>query len=46
MSVVPVVYYTGANLVRAKLAQLQKDGGWINPGKVKMIHKAVNAACD
>ncbi len=29
-----------------KLAQLQQDGGWINPAKVKAIHKAVNAACD
>ena len=31
---------------RAKLAPMQTDGGWINPAKVKMIHKAVNAACD
>ena len=46
VSVVPVAYYTGGNLVRAKLAQLQQDGGWINPAKVKMIHKAVNTACD
>ena len=46
VSVVPVVNYTGANLVRARLAQLQKDGGWINPAKVKLIHNAVNAACD
>ncbi|MET0866585.1 MAG: tannase/feruloyl esterase family alpha/beta hydrolase, partial [Pseudorhodoplanes sp.] len=28
VSVVPVVNYTGANLMRARLAQLQKDGGW------------------
>ena len=46
VSVVPVAYYTGGNLARAKLAQLQQDGGWINPAKVKAIHKAVNAACD
>ena len=46
VSVVPVAYYTGGNLVRARLAQLQKDGGWINPVKVKLIHNAVNAACD
>jgi len=25
---------------------IQVDGGWINPAKVKMIHKAVVAACD
>jgi feruloyl esterase len=46
VSVVPVAYYTGGNLMRAKLAPLQQDGGWINPAKVKAIHKAVNAACD
>lgn len=46
VSVVPVVNYTGANLVRARLGQLQKDGGWINPAKVKLIHHAVVAACD
>ena len=46
VSVVPVAYYTGGNLVRAKLAPMQVDGGWINPAKVKMIHKAVVAACD
>ena len=46
VSVVPVAYYTGGNVMRAKIAQLQKDGGWINPAKVKAIHKAVNAACD
>jgi feruloyl esterase len=46
VSVVPVANYTGGNLVRAKLAVLQKDGGWINPAKVKLIHSAVNAACD
>jgi hypothetical protein len=46
VSVVPVSNYTGANLMRAKLAQLQREGGWINPAKVKLIHNAVNAACD
>jgi feruloyl esterase len=46
VSVVPVSNYTGANLMRAKLAQLQHDGGWINAAKVKLIHNAVNAACD
>jgi len=46
VSVVPVSNYTGANLMRARLAQLQHDGGWINPAKVKLIHNAVNAACD
>src|SRR5262245_38750312 len=46
VSVVPVVNYTGANLLRAKLARLQKDGGWISPAKVKLIHNAVIAACD
>jgi feruloyl esterase len=37
VSVVPVAYYTGGNLARAKLAPMQVDGGWINPAKVKMI---------
>ena len=46
VSVVPVVNYTGANLLRVRLAQVQKDGGWINPAKVKLIHNAVLAACD
>jgi feruloyl esterase len=46
VSVVPVSNYTGSNLMRAKLAQLQRDGGWINPAKVKLIQTAVNAACD
>ncbi len=46
VSVVPVAYYTGANLTRAKLAQLQNAGGWIGPAKVKLIHNAVIAACD
>jgi Tannase and feruloyl esterase len=46
VSVVPVANYTGGNLVRAKLGQLQRDGGWINPAKVKLILNAVNAACD
>jgi feruloyl esterase len=46
VSVVPVAYYTGGNLARARLAPMQTDGGWINPNKVKTIHDAVNAACD
>src|SRR6266550_4245649 len=32
VSVVPVANYTGGNLMRAKLAQLQREG-WINPVK-------------
>ena len=46
VSVVPVVNYTGANLMRVRLAQLQRDGGWIGAAKVKLIHNAVTAACD
>src|SRR5215831_16927149 len=46
VSVVPVDNYTGGNLMRAKLVQLQREGGWINPAKVKLIHNAVNGACD
>jgi Tannase and feruloyl esterase len=46
VSAVPVANYTGGNLMRAKLAQLQREGGWINPAKIKLIHSAVNAACD
>ena len=46
VSVAPVVNYTGANLVRARPAQLQRDGGWISPAKVKLIHSTVDAACD
>jgi hypothetical protein len=46
VSVVPVDNYAGSNLMRAKLAQLQRQGGWINPAKVKVIQDAVRAACD
>jgi feruloyl esterase len=46
VSVVPVANYTGGNLMRAKLAQLHRDGGWISPAQVKLIQNAVNAACD
>src|SRR6202030_3108357 len=46
VSVVPVANYAGSNLMRAKLAQLQRQGGWINPAKVKVIQDAVRAACD
>jgi hypothetical protein len=46
VSVVPVVNYTGSNLMRAKLAQSQRDGGWINPAKIERIQNAVNASCD
>jgi Tannase and feruloyl esterase len=46
VSVVPVANYTGINLIRLELSQLQHKGGWINPAKVKLIHNAVNAACD
>jgi Tannase and feruloyl esterase len=47
VSVVPVAHYTGGgNLTRAKLAQLQREGGCINPAKVKLIQNGVNAACD
>jgi hypothetical protein len=46
VSVVPVANYTGGNLMRAILAQLQREGGWIKPAKVKLIQNAVNAACD
>jgi hypothetical protein len=46
VSVVPVANYTGGNLMRAELAQLQRNGGWINPAKVELIRNAVNAACD
>jgi hypothetical protein len=46
LSAVPVDNYVGSNLMRAKLVGLQRDGGWINPAKVKLIRDAVNAACD
>jgi feruloyl esterase len=46
VSVVPVANYAGSNLMRAKLTQLQWEGGWINPTKVKLIQDAVDAACD
>jgi len=46
VSVVPVANYTGINLVRNRLAQMQQDGGWLNPAKVKTLRAAVNAACD
>jgi feruloyl esterase len=46
LSVVPVANYAGSNLMRTELAKLQRQGGWINPIKVKLIRDAVNAACD
>jgi hypothetical protein len=46
VSAVPVVNYTGINLVEGRLAQLQQKGGWLNPQKVKALKAAVNAACD
>lgn len=46
VSVVPVVNYTGANLMRASLARVQTDGGWISPPKFKLIHNGVIAACE
>src|SRR5580765_911959 len=46
VAVVPVANYTGINLVRNKVAVLQQDGGWLDPAKVKLLHNAVNAACD
>lgn len=46
VSAVPVANYTGINLVEARLAQLQQNGGWLNPQKVKTLKAAVNDACD
>lgn len=46
VSAVPVVNYTGINLVEARLAQLEQNGGWLNPQKVKALKAAVDAACD
>jgi feruloyl esterase len=46
VSVVPVANYTGSQLARNRLAELQQDGGWLNPAKVKALKAAVNAACD
>jgi pimeloyl-ACP methyl ester carboxylesterase len=46
VSVVPVAHYVGGGLARLRLSMLQRDGGWINPAKVKLIHGAVIAACD
>src|SRR5262245_65238274 len=46
VSVVPVAYYKCGNLARAKLAPLKVDGGWINPAKDKMIHKARKPYCE
>ncbi len=46
VSAVPVVNYTGINLVQGRLAVLEQKGGWLNPQKVKALKNAVNAACD
>ena len=46
VSIVPVAHYAGIHLVRHRLAVLQQSGGWINAAKIKLIHRAVNAACD
>src|SRR3954469_8646805 len=46
VSVVPVVNYTGANLMRARLAQMQKDGRWTNTANGTLIQHAVLSACE
>jgi hypothetical protein len=46
VSAVPVLNYTGINLVQGQLGVLQQKGGWLNPQKVKTLKNAVNTACD
>ena len=46
VSAVPVVNYTGINLPTGRLVELEQNGGWMNPQKVKALKNAVNAACD
>jgi feruloyl esterase len=46
VSIVPVAHYAGGGLARARLSLMQHEGGWINPAKVKLIHRAVTQACD
>jgi feruloyl esterase len=46
VSVVPVAHYVGGGLARTRISLLQHAGGWISPAKVKLIHRAVIAACD
>jgi len=46
VSVVPVINWVGLQFSGTRTGLAQRDGGWISPAKVKVIHQAVLAACD
>jgi Tannase and feruloyl esterase len=46
VSVVPVINWVGLQFSGTRTGLVQRDGGWLSPAKVKVIHQAVLAACD
>ena len=46
VSGVPVINWTGLQSAGNRSGIVQQNGGWLDPAKVTMLRKAVNAACD
>jgi hypothetical protein len=46
VSVVPDMSYVGFMAKHAHLGTLQRNGGWLSPGKLMTLQKGVLAACD
>jgi feruloyl esterase len=43
---VPLLEWTGTNLVQYEFWRALKNGGWMNPAKVRLVQGAALAACD
>lgn len=46
VSVVPVINWVGLQFSGTRTGLVQMEGGWLNPAKAKLLHKAVLKACD
>jgi hypothetical protein len=46
VSVVPAIGFVGLNVKHARLGTLQRNGGWLSPGKLSTLQKGVLTACD
>ena len=46
VSVVPAIGFVGMNIKHARLGTLQRNGGWLSPGKLSTLQKGVLTACD
>jgi feruloyl esterase len=46
MAEVPLLEWTGTNLVDYSLWKKMMDGGWLSPAKVALVQSAALAACD